>query len=426
MIILDARSSHLKEMTKQQKIIALYWWDGVDEPILIDPDVYELIKKLKVYVARGYATFNIKKPNGGRKSILLHRYLYYDIFNNLNDHDPNMLVDHIDCNKLNNTRANLRLITRAENNRNRHKLQGCSSGYFGVYKAEQNLPENRYRSFVKDMDGILHTLCYANELHAAWQYNLWVKEFDLANKLNEIQEPHDFVKRYPRTKKDPDLPSGITRRSNKYMATFRSKNLGSFETQELAQHAIDAKRREFEKEQEVEMKQIHRNSDGIATYVVNRPKTGETFEAFVDDDIYKIIYPYNRSIWDTYVCISHKKYQPVPISLHRFVLQFHNIQIPTNMMVDHINTNRLDNRFSNLRLTTKQQNSQNRQSRDGSSSQYIGVTKTIYNTWRASIACDGKTIWCGTYKTEMDAAKARDKKAKELNKLGHNYIINIE
>ena len=42
------------------------------------------------------------------------------------------LVDHRDGNGLNNTRANLRLVTVRENNINATKRRGCSSRYRGV------------------------------------------------------------------------------------------------------------------------------------------------------------------------------------------------------------------------------------------------------------------------------------------------------
>lgn len=63
------------------------------------------------------------RVNGARKRVYLHRYLL--------DAQPGQIVDHIDGDPLNNTRANLRLVTRAQNQWNR-KAQQNASGYKGV------------------------------------------------------------------------------------------------------------------------------------------------------------------------------------------------------------------------------------------------------------------------------------------------------
>ena len=52
-------------------------------------------------------------------------------------------------------------------------------------------------------------------------------------------------------------------------------------------------------------------------------------------------------------------------------------------------------------------------------SQYIGVTKDITNNfkkWRASIRIDGRAFFIGNFNTEIEAAKAYDKKCLELRK----------
>lgn len=70
----------------------------------------------------GYAATNLK-ANGIRQYVYMHRFLL--------DAGPDDIVDHIDGNPLNNTRANLRLVTRTQNQWNR-KTQDNACGYKGV------------------------------------------------------------------------------------------------------------------------------------------------------------------------------------------------------------------------------------------------------------------------------------------------------
>ncbi len=59
------------------------------------------------------------------RSIYLHRQL-------LDITDPKQQVDHRDINPLNNQRANLRICTNAQNNRNKRKYKNNTSGHKGV------------------------------------------------------------------------------------------------------------------------------------------------------------------------------------------------------------------------------------------------------------------------------------------------------
>jgi len=60
-----------------------------------------------------------------------HRIIYV-IANNTNDFQ-NLLIDHIDCNKLNNNPENLRLATATENQCNRGKQKNNTSGHKNIY-----------------------------------------------------------------------------------------------------------------------------------------------------------------------------------------------------------------------------------------------------------------------------------------------------
>lgn len=74
---------------------------------------------------------------------------------------------------------------------------------------------------------------------------------------------------------------------------------------------------------------------------------------------------------------------------------------------DHANHNRLDNRRSNLRIVTHQENQQNRASVPGSSSRYRGVSwDARRQCWRAQVMAGGRYHYGGGFALEEDAAVA--------------------
>lgn len=102
------------------------------------------------------------------------------------------------------------------------------------------------------------------------------------------------------------------------------------------------------------------------------------------------------------------------IRMHRIIMQ---LKRGDSKEVDHINGNGLDNRRSNLRTCTRQQNQFNSRPRIGTS-KYKGVTwfeiNGKYGKWCAKIRKSGKTTHLGYFKDEIEAAKAYDAKAKIL------------
>jgi hypothetical protein len=92
-------------------------------------------------------------------------------------------------------------------------------------------------------------------------------------------------------------------------------------------------------------------------------------------------------------------------SMHRLIMD-----APDDKHVDHINGNGLDNRRSNLRLVTNQQNRWNQDSHRGSSSKYKGVFfEKRRERWRAEIRFDHRRVKLGDFPNEIEAAKAYDK-----------------
>ena len=82
-------------------------------------------------------------------------------------------------------------------------------------------------------------------------------------------------------------------------------------------------------------------------------------------------------------------------------------------LVDHSDGNGLNNRRCNLRVCTPAQNRANARPCGGASG-FVGVYPKG-NKWRASITCRGEFYYLGLFDDPVAAAKARDRKAHELN-----------
>lgn len=89
-----------------------------------DEDVSRVSERKWTISPQGYATTTTPRVNGYRKTIGLHRFL-------LNDPECEA-IDHINRNKLDNRKCNLRQVTHSENCRNKGKRRGCSSQHRGV------------------------------------------------------------------------------------------------------------------------------------------------------------------------------------------------------------------------------------------------------------------------------------------------------
>lgn len=102
----------------------------------------------------------------------------------------------------------------------------------------------------------------------------------------------------------------------------------------------------------------------------------------------------------------------------------HRLLLCTPEIVDHINRNRLDNRLSNLRsVNAKESVSNTGKRRSGNTSRFKGVFKNKNNRYSVQITHHGKVLSLGSFKDEIDAALAYDKKAFELN--GDKAFLNL-
>ena len=99
---------------------------------IVDDDMFDEINRHKWYYlkaksSRGYAVRS-KKPNGKTKILFMHKAI--------NQTPDGMQTDHINGDKLDNRKENLRSCTQSENLYNQDKHKNNTTGFKGVFYDE--------------------------------------------------------------------------------------------------------------------------------------------------------------------------------------------------------------------------------------------------------------------------------------------------
>ena len=129
-------------------------------------------------------------------------------------------------------------------------------------------------------------------------------------------------------------------------------------------------------------------------------KNGECFIFDIED--YSIIKKHKWSIEN--IGYVHTMINKKHIRLHRHLMNY-----PKDLLIDHINGDRWDNRKENLRLVTNKQNCRNSKLNSRNTSGYKGVSFCKKRKkYEVSITVDGKKIFLGYYTDPIKAARAYD------------------
>lgn len=125
---------------------------------LVDDEDYERVSKYKWYINNGYARTDVG-PNG--KPIYLHRFIMYL-------YDESVRLDHINDNRCDDRKSNLRVATSSQNRANMNKPVGGTSKYKGVSwdKAAQKWRASIRVDYKKKFLGL-----FVNEEDAARTYD---------------------------------------------------------------------------------------------------------------------------------------------------------------------------------------------------------------------------------------------------------------
>ncbi len=112
-----------------------------------------------------------------------------------------------------------------------------------------------------------------------------------------------------------------------------------------------------------------------------------------------------------YLTIRHRKKLYLA---HRLAWLFSTGQDPGQMLIDHINGNRSDNRFSNLRLATCRQNLLNSKRPVTNTTGFKGVVRARRGRFLGRIRVEGGLRYTPSFKTVEEAAKAYADLAREV------------
>lgn len=312
---------------------------------LIDHD--EIIK-YNWYNKNGYARTKINE-----KEILMHRMIMKC--------PDDKVVDHINNNKLDNRRENLRITTKSVNNQNKKKRLGSMSQYLGI-----SYSDNRYRAYITVNGKHIYIGGYEDEIEAAEARDMYI-----VHELPDSIYPLNFPQKYEEYKQTP-----------------------------------------YEK---FEKRPLNKKTSA-------RPIDKTDYECTDCDEVIRILIP---SQPNAYVTIDTEDYEKVRYmrfcmsrgyvvsprhgALHRLIME---VSDP-NILVDHIDGNKSNNVKQNLRLSNATLNSQNKIKKSGTTSKYLGVHRVTQSLgskpkYRAAIQVNGKGIVIGIFDNEKEAAKMRD------------------
>lgn len=143
----------------------------LEHELLVDETDYEFVSSLGLsIVVREHLRHVCINTQPYYKSYL-HRVL-------LGVTDPNVIVDHIDNNGLNNTRANLRLTNKVGNALNMRVNINKKSGLpKGIYKGKPNRGKPRYRAIIQIDKVNYHLGTYDTVEQAQAAYDKEVKKY---------------------------------------------------------------------------------------------------------------------------------------------------------------------------------------------------------------------------------------------------------
>lgn len=383
---------------------------------IVDKDVYDEVNKHKWNLNKdGYAQGSVDG-----KPITMHKYLK-------GQPPKGLVIDHKNLNKLDNRRDNLKFSTISQNTQNKAKKSNTSSTYIGV---TWDKIRNKWQARIT-IEGKYNDLgSFDDEIEAA-------KAYDTAAFLIHGPDARTNSLIKYEDVKDIRLDSIVKKRSinnNPYICYLPSRDSYIVQimykrkrynkrtkTLQEAEIVLEGFKEEIElikkEEQEKHYQQpILYDENNNAIIQVKTP-TGEIDNVIVDAD------KWHDLMLHKWTRINKGYYTTSKVGqMHRYLL---GLSRDDDILVDHKNLDKKNNKLSNLHPVDASTNAQNRSKlNDGNyTSKYRGVCKLKNNTYRAIITKNYKKTYIGTFTSEIEAAKAYDEYAIKL--FGPNAFTNF-
>jgi len=338
---------------------------------LYDMSDHELISQYKWHqTVQGYVRNN--------KSIKMHILLLQP--------ETGAVIDHINHNKLDNRRENLRIVTVANNAKNKAKRKNVTSKYYGVSYAKA---DKKFIASFKNEGKDIYIGSFNNEIDAADAFDMYIVHKNIEYKtLNFPDKKTEYLAR--------EYISTIKPKTSEYVGVCKFQN-----EKYISRIVIDGKQihlstsidplicaRAWDKyivDNNIPKKKLNFPDEHPNFNPINSIKTSCEN---IDDDTVKLLIKngmnalIDKKYYDLIKCyrwyVDTNGYVRTSYKGKIIILHKHLTNTDENQTVDHIDGNKQNNKMDNLRILTVKGNCQNKSKQKNATSQYMGVSWDDY------------------------------------------------